>query len=235
MADALPWFPVVGCLLGLALYYPALAFGLVSGEWAGGAAAVVLAGSVLLTGGFHLDGLADWADAFGGGRDKEHTLAIMKDSHTGAFGVMAIALVLTVKYASLLRLADMKSLGLIIPVYIVSRATMVELAVCLPYARREQGTAGPFVDEARTSHRIGASLSALILLFVLDGVLGLILFAVGWAACRLLGFWFRRRIAGITGDLLGASGELIEAGLLLFSAAMGPWLHQFSIGRVVSI
>src|SRR5512145_1363019 len=98
MSRALPWFPLVGCLLGFLLWGLAWGFGFMAVFWPGGTALVVVAASAILTRGLHLDGLADWADGFGGGRDKERTLAIMKDSHVGAFGVIALIIVLIARW-----------------------------------------------------------------------------------------------------------------------------------------
>ena len=106
MASSLPWFPLVGgaigsILLGLMILLEDLA----SGHWPGGAAAVVVVAGIILPGALHLDGLADWADGFGGGRDREKTLAIMKDSSTGAFGAVALISVLLLKWVALSHLA----------------------------------------------------------------------------------------------------------------------------------
>jgi adenosylcobinamide-GDP ribazoletransferase len=204
----------------------ALGFDFVSDGWPAGAAMVAVAGVTILTRGFHLDGLADWADGFGGGRDKERTLAIMKDPHTGAFGVMAIILVLMAKWVACSRLMETGSMSWIVPACIVSRAAVAELAVCLPYARMEGGTAGPFVDRALPAHRFKALASALLLVVVFKGLAGTVVFMGGWAACRLLGLWFLKRVGGVTGDLLGACCELVETGVLIACAAGGNMLAR---------
>lgn len=235
MSDALPWFPLVGCLLGVIFWGLARTSGLVPGGWPEGAAGIVIIGSVLLTRGLHLDGLADWADGFGGGWERERTLAIMKDSHVGAFGVVALVLILLTRWVALSRLIETGSFHWIVSACIVSRTIMVELAVCFPYARAEGGTAGPFVDGARTSHRIGALFLSLALLLAFSGPAGVILLICGWVAVRLLGLWFLRRIAGVTGDLLGTCCEFVETGLLLSCGAAGPWMAQFTSWGVLPI
>ncbi len=235
MSDALPWFPLVGCLLGVMLMGLARAFSLVPGGWSEGAAGAVLVGGVLLTRGFHLDGLADWADGFGGGRNREQILAIMKDSHVGAFGVMALVLVLLSKWVAFSHLIEMGSFHWIVSACIVSRTTLVELAVCLPYARPGSGTAKPFVDDARSYHRVWSLILALLLLLAVSGPAGAVVLTGGWIASRFLGFWFLRRVGGVTGDLLGACCELIETGLLLSCAAASHWLAQFTSWRVMLI
>jgi adenosylcobinamide-GDP ribazoletransferase len=228
LARALPWFPLVGCLLGLLLWGAGLGIDLLAGGWGAGAALAATAGSAVLTRGLHLDGLADWADGFGGSCDRERTLAIMKDPHTGAFGVVAVLLVLLGRFAACDRLAEAGHLSWIVAACIVSRAAMAELAACLPYARAEGGTAGPFVDGALPSHRIGALALAALLASACGGLAGVLLLAGGWIACRLLGSWFRKRAGGVTGDLLGACCELVETGLLVFCAAGGDFLARLA-------
>jgi len=224
MADALSWFPVVGFLLATVLLVLARALDFLTGGWNEGSAAVVLSVSAILTRGLHLDGLSDWADGFGGGSTREATLAIMKDPRAGAFGVVALVLVLLAKWAAFSRLIETGAFHWVIPAFVVSRMAMVELAVCLPYARSEGGTAAPFVKGARTSHRFISLLTALALVLAWSGTAGLILMTAGWAASHILGLWFRRRVGGLTGDLLGACSELVETGLLLSCAAANQWL-----------
>lgn len=226
LARALSWFPLVGCLLGLMLWGLALALDFATGGWPAGAAVMSVAGSAFLTRGFHLDGLADWADGFGGGRDKERTLAIMKDPHMGAFGVMALVLVLMAKWVACARLVETGLISWIVPAYIVSRAAVAELAVCLPYARAEGGTAGPFVDKALPVHRFEALASALLLVMIFKGLAGAVILFLGWVICRLFGLWFLKRVGGVTGDLLGACCELVETGGLIACAAGGNLLAQ---------
>ncbi len=229
MSSALPWFPLVGGVLGGVLYGAAvLVDGMASGRWPGGAAAAALVCGIMLTGAFHLDGLADWADGFGGGRDRQKTLAIMKDSSTGAFGVTALVVVLLIKWVSLARLASSGTMVWVIAACVVSRAMMVELSVWLPYARPEGGTGANIVEGARTSHRAVALLAALVLLVALGGPAGALALGAGWLACRGFGLWCRRRVGGITGDLLGAGNELVETLVLVMAALPGRDLMRYA-------
>jgi adenosylcobinamide-GDP ribazoletransferase len=93
------------------------------------------------------------------------------------------------------------------------------MAASFPYAREEDGTAAPFVRDARFCHRCAAMILGLLLLALVNGIAGLMIFAVGWIACRLFGFWSYKRIGGVTGDVLGACSELIET-IILFLCAM---------------
>ncbi len=209
--------------MGLVLYALALGVDAITGhEWPGGVAAFVVVGGVVLTRGLHLDGLADWADGFGGGLDREETLRIMKDPHTGTFGVLAVLCVLLLKWAALARLAALGLSAWVVAAYIASRALIVDVAFWLPYARPEGGTGAAFVREARPWHLAAALLSAAFLLLIGWGVAGLAALAVGWAIARSFGLWCRRRVGGVTGDLLGASSEIVESVVLVTVALLGP-------------
>ena len=218
MSDALPWFPMVGFVLGTMLWAVAYGCNTVSGHWADGAAALVVLASILLTRGLHLDGLADWFDGLGGGRTPERILAIMKDSQVGAFGAISLVIMILIKWVSISHLIRSNALIWIVAAYIISRAAMAELAVCLPYARSRGGTAGPFVTSAKPWHRYAAWAWAILLLLVICGPAGGILFIAGGMLTRILAFWFYRRLRGITGDLLGTGCETIETGLLFLCA-----------------
>jgi adenosylcobinamide-GDP ribazoletransferase len=224
LASALPWFPLVGALLGAAL------LGVLRGldalglrSWPEGEAGLLVLASTALTRGLHLDGLADWADGLFSMSSKERTLEIMKDSRVGAFGVLALLLGLGLKWVSTARLIGSGAATWIIPAFIVSRTVQADLAVALPYARESGGTAAPFVNGARPRHRVGAwALSATLLLAAGPWALGAAL--VGCAAAIGLGLLYKRRLGGITGDLLGAAGEMTETLLLVLFAALGPRL-----------
>ncbi len=229
MASSLPWFPLVGgaigsILLGLMLLIDKLA----PGHWPGGAAAAVVIAGVVLTGALHLDGLADWADGFGGGRDREKTLAIMKDSSIGAFGTVALISVLLLKWVALSRLAASGTHIWIVAACVISRTMMVELAVWLPYARPEGGTGATIVEGAKRWHRAFSLLVALAILLVLAGAAGAQALVVGWLLCRVFGYLCKQRVGGITGDMLGAGSELVETLILALAALPGRELAQLS-------
>ncbi len=210
-------FVIVGLTLGSILFAEAWGLHLLfSGHWPEAAAFLVMLTGIWLTRGLHLDGLADFGDGFWGGYDRERTLAIMKDTRLGAFGVISLVMLLLGKWIVLVRLFEVNGLIWIISAFVISRAMMVELIVSLPYAR-EEGTAGPFIAGANLKHRISALLVAAILLYLLNGIPGLILMVIIWGLTRLFGLWCLRRVGGITGDLLGTCCELSET-LALCSA-----------------
>lgn len=227
-ADALPFFPWVGALLGGLTVGVFLTVSLILPYALVAAASAVLC-LAWLTRGLHLDGLADTADALGGGCSIERRLAIMKDPHVGAFGVITLVGVLLLKTAILFeiglilfgpgRLSGRLLLGLIIP-FIVSRTVQVWLCTALPYARVTGGTAGPFVAGAQWTHLAGALAGALLLCAVIHPLAGAVLLAGGLLLGVGLRRYFRAQFGGITGDLLGASNEIVETAALLLYAIL---------------
>ncbi len=221
MADGLRWFPYVGLLLG-SLVVPAgyLTFR-VSGGWSLAAAFVMLTVSILLTRSLHLDGVSDWADGFWGGFDKDRVLAIMKDSNLGTFGTVALVWVLLGKWIAMARLAEFGGWGWIVGAFTISRVMQVVLAAAHPYARKGGGTGSPFVTAATTSDAMWGLAGAAIVLAVVIGwsLSWPCVLAGAWAVTRLFGLWCKRRVDGVTGDLLGACSEITEM-LVLFTGAI---------------
>ena len=213
LARSMFWFPWVGALLGLGFW----------GAWVGldkilpapAAAAVLLALTVGVTGGLHLDGLADTADGLGGGHTPADALRIMKDSRVGAFGVISLILALVLKFSLFLSLAtqagNMHAL-LLYPV--VSRWSMVLLAYLSPYARLEGGLGQAMTLGVSPEVLVGASFGAGLLSFLILGVPGLSLLGAAAALVWLGSLYFRRRLGGITGDVLGATNEVVEIAVL---------------------
>lgn len=212
---SLPYYPLVGLLLGL----PIAATGWALADAAAPLrAALVLAAWVLLTGALHLDGLADSADAWAGGRgDRARTLAIMKDPRSGPIGVTAVALVLLVKFAALEALAWPRDWATVVLIPVLGRAALVLLFLTTPYVR--PGGLGAAL--ARCPNRRAALLVVLAVALATPALLGAAgLWPLLAAACIL---WavraaLLRRIGGTTGDTAGAAVELVETAALVAAA-----------------
>jgi adenosylcobinamide-GDP ribazoletransferase len=229
MAASLPWFPCVGLVIGSALYGVTALGGFSPwGPWPGGAAFLVVAGGAILTRGLHLDGLADAADALGSMAPRERMLAIMKDSAVGAFGVLSLILVLGAKWIAVARLVESGTAVWIVAACVVSRAAQVELAVALPYARAGGGTAEGFVEGARGRHRIAAWALALAMVTLVCGPAGAGAVLGAWLLARALGWRFMKVLGGVTGDLLGATSEIVETAVLFACAAAGARLAAWT-------
>ena len=228
LSSSLPWFPVVGLILGLILFFVGTIWiKIFVPDWPGGGAIILLSAGIILTGGLHLDGLADWADAMGGGHKREKRLLILKDSHLGAFGVLALIIVLLVKWVAFERLLSSGSIMWLLPVFIISRGMMVELMTTLTYARPGDGMARPFVNGASPNQRIWAHAISLCLCLCF-GPAGLALFGAGWIVTGLSGILYQRWFGGITGDLLGTTNEMVEALLLMLCALPGGLILNYS-------
>jgi len=216
LGGSLAWFPLVGLLIGAVLasanvFASRLFSPLVVG-------ACILFVWVILTGALHLDGVGDVADGLYGGRTREARLRIMKDPHIGAIGVVTVAVLLILKFAlvSSLPSATMDRTLLLTPC--LGRYMMVLLASTLPYARTGEGTAAAFVRYATPRALIGATAVAVPAASLLLGVRGVVLFGVAFLGSLIMRRVFLRTLGGITGDALGATGEVSEVLILLVAA-----------------
>lgn len=220
LSSALPWFPAVGGLIGLALYGLACLHAL--RPWAEGWSFAVLVAGAILTGGLHLDGLADWADGFWGARERERVMAIMKDSRLGTFGSTALVCDLLARWVCVARLIGEGRAGWIVAATVIARATQVDMIVAGPYARHEGGTGSAFVESSRPWHAVAALAIAVVLLALIGRGDWRPLAALppAWLLSRLFLQNCRRRIGGITGDLIGAGNELVEIFVLGLGALL---------------
>lgn len=211
-ASSLKWYPLVGLVLGLLL---AGASALLHAMPVLPAAAIVLVAWVALTGALHLDGLADSADAWIGGMgDRERTLAIMKDPRSGPAGVVALVLVLLLKFSALTALGNVWVL-LLPP--LLGRSAVVAWFLTTRYVR-SQGLGEPLRGAPAMGCRIAMTLTVVLCLcFGKAGVVALVTAVVtGW-------LWRRagiHRLGGFTGDTAGALVELVEAVTVVALAAM---------------
>jgi len=207
------WFPLVGLLIGAGLVGVYVLTSLVFPPLV--VAACVLLSWVVITGALHLDGLGDLVDGLYGGRTREERLRIMKDPHVGAMAVVSLVLLLLLKFALLSSIpsAAMNRTLLISPC--LGRYAMVLLGSTLPYARSEAGTAAPFVKYGTKRAWLGATLMAVPASGLAFGSRGLVLFGVTLVGSLLMRAIFHRALGGITGDALGAAGEVTEA-LMMF-------------------
>jgi adenosylcobinamide-GDP ribazoletransferase len=164
----------------------------------------------VLTGGLHLDGLADTMDGVGGIRRQSERLAIMKDSRLGTFGASGLIFLLLLDLTALHHLGEHRGTYIFLAP-LLSRFSMVISALTQPYARREDGLGRSFIEEVSLQDLALAGGIALVACLILLGTKGLILFCLVSGLTLLLGNYFRYRLGGITGDSLGANNELMMA------------------------
>ncbi len=226
LSDAVVWFPLVGFLIAgiLAAFIKA---GLYLTNWYQLIALFSVFFIAFLTRGIHLDGLADSADAFGGGYEKTKILSIMKDSNIGTFGSLALIFVVLIKWIAVLKIIRSSDLMLLFPVYVTSRFSMSYLASTSPYARKEGGTAQPFVKDAGTKDAVIAFVLSLVLSAVTAKGVGIALLFVGFFTTLLLKLFYIKKVGGITGDMLGAAAEITESVLLVCAFYFSTYLKGF--------
>ncbi len=208
MARSMFWFPWIGAVLGLTYWAAFQVFVKILSDMA--AAALLVALTAVATRGLHLDGLADTLDGLGGGGTPEGRLAIMKDSRLGTFGAVGLILILLLKFAFFLGIAAQGKHAAFMVFPVLSRWGMVFLASLSPYARPEGGLGQAMTQGISSSILAGATLSAMVFSFIMFGFRGLALMAGLGVIVALLSPYFRRRLGGITGDVLGAVNELGE-------------------------
>jgi adenosylcobinamide-GDP ribazoletransferase len=234
--------PAVGALLGVVS----------SGVWLASlragplvAAAVVTLASLVATGAIHEDGLADTADALGGGRTRERVLAILKDSRIGAFGSAALTMALVLRVTLIARLGLSAPLALVFT-GAASRLAPVWLMVALPYVTDPSvARSGAVVAAGRAQGLVATGWVALLTVAIgvghgfgrlgfghlgfghlgRGGVglgqlgLGGVDLALVWVVAIVVaiagGRMFHARVGGITGDFLGAAQQVGECTMLL--------------------
>ena len=210
VARSAGWFPLIGALVGVVYslvawllkdHLPLLVIG---------ALLVIL--DALVTGALHFDGLADTADGFGGGKTREDVLRIMRDHAIGSYGGTALALLVVLKVAAYAALLDRPYwFRALVLVPVLGRWSMLLLIRTLPYARQ---TASVIQSMGRSALVLG-TLTTVAIVFATGLRLAWVPFVTVAAVTALFGLYCRNRIAGITGDTLGANLQLCESAALI--------------------
>ena len=219
IGQAAPWFPVVGLILGVTLagvdwvtsrLFPGLL----------GALLTVTAWK-LLTGGLHLDGLADCLDGLVG-RDREHRLAIMRDSRIGTFGAVGLILFLMLEIVAVAELTPTVRWRALIAVPTLARAVPAVLGRGFPAARPGGQGAAFLAGVGRLAAPIALLVALLVCVLTLR-VAGVTALVAGLFVALAAAWFENRRLGGLTGDVLGAAIELAElAALLTVLAWLAP-------------
>ncbi len=208
LAGSVFWFPVVGVLIGLGsggLAWVAFRFAPPAV-----AAVVVVIALAAVSKGLHLDGLADAADGLLSSRSRERMLEIMKDSHVGVMGVLALLAVLGLKVTALASLGAEWAWVAALLMPVAGRGAMTMLMGTLPYARPEGGLGALF---ALGKDPVVAGWALVVLLgvgLVAGREMGLMAGGLTAGVAAVFGWHVRRVLGGMTGDTLGAVCELGE-------------------------
>jgi len=211
-------FPIVGVVVAL------LAAGAgISALWLGlpatVAAGVVLVVQILVTGAMHEDGLADTADGLWGGWTRERRLEIMKDSAIGTYGVLALVLVVGLRWSALTTLIPL-GFGPVVAAAVLSRAVLPVLMTNLPHAR--DGGLSHSVGAPRRGPSLASVLLGLVIGTVAVGSMTWLAALCTAVAAAVVARLAMSRIGGQTGDILGATQQSAELAVLLSLAAAMP-------------
>ena len=223
LEQAARYFPLVGICVG-ALSAAAL--------WLGAqvlplslAVGLSMVTGIFVTGAFHEDGLSDFVDGMGGGYTKEKVLAIMKDSRVGAYGVIALILVLLLKYQAIMELCAVQSpfpvIAALVAAHAISRLMATSIMLTQRYVREDDGArAKPAAQQISTVSFAIATITGIAtigILYTAGMQPASIIFAVAAALLMraYLAWQLKKRLGGYTGDCLGAVQQLTELAFYL--------------------
>lgn len=178
--------------------------------------------SIWITGAFHEDGWADMCDGFGGGWTKEKILDIMKDSRVGAFGVIGLIGILSLKFAALNSLPTRIIPYALLFSHSMSRFVAVVMIFTLPYARDERDSkAKPVAEGISWGEFITAGIFAFLPMILLQEPVYLLAILPMVPVYLYFRRMFKRWIGGYTGDCLGATQQLAE--VIAYLAIFAVW------------
>jgi adenosylcobinamide-GDP ribazoletransferase len=222
-APLLAWsaalYPLVGALLGLAAWGldaalravlpPAILVLLILALW------------VVVTGGLHEDGLADAADAFGSQTTREGIHRVLKDSHIGAYGVLALILSMALRWQALAHMPPAALPAALLASQVLPRAGIVTLAYVAGPATA--GSGGALAKSLRAAQVVTAWVLALLAVLPFGWKIALLAGAIALLVAALCQAYFHRKIGGVTGDCLGAANQLQEIAVVLGLLVWATW------------
>ncbi len=208
-------FPLVGLIIGtMAAVIAGISLSVGLPVWI--AAGLALTAQIIITGALHEDGLADTVDGFWGGWTIERRLEIMKDSHIGAYGVLALVLSVGLRWAALSVVLS-HSVWILMAVGVASRMGLPALMSALPRVR--PGGLSDRVGEPPTPSVLVSGFMGLVLVGVLLGAEMAVAVLATMLAVWVCGAIARNKVGGQTGDVLGATQQITELACLLALAA----------------
>ncbi len=216
-ATAIATFPLAGICIGLIVLLSRAVFSYVL---SGTALSVVMVITLMvITGGLHLDGLADTADGIGARADRERTLEIMRDSRIGTMGVLALISVILLKVYLFAYLPTHRMFAAIVCTMAVSRACQLIPMYFFPYAR-SSGKASSFIEALSKPAVFAALCISAILAGSLLHYAGIIALLVTGITAYIISRAVSNKLGGITGDVIGAVSEISEIVFLVTIIAL---------------
>jgi adenosylcobinamide-GDP ribazoletransferase len=212
------YFPLVGQVVGGICALVLLAASQVLGGWL--PALLAVSAGILITGGFHEDGLADTADGLGGGQTVARRLEIMKDSRLGTYGALVLILSLAARVGAIAALPPTMGALALLAAHGLGRAATVPAMAIMPYGGDPKATQKGAPLKAAPIDVVLALIFSLWPLLLLPMAAGLTACLVGAMAAAVPALSAWRLIRGRTGDVLGAVEQMFEVGFLLACAAL---------------
>lgn len=223
-AHSMRYYPLIGLIIGFILiavnYLASLIFPLSVVN------IFIMITLIYITGGIHLDGFIDTVDGFFGGNNRQDTEEIMHDSLVGSFGVLAVILLILLKFFLLLELKGQMRLPLLLLMPVLGRWMIVYAACCYPLAKSSK-LARLFSAKLGTAELIWSSIWLILIALIINIMYGLavitalIIFAVSLGICLLLSKYAVKRLGGLNGDLYGTINEVTEVIVLLSFIGLG--------------
>lgn len=211
------WFPLVGALIGTVMIAEDWLLAPILGHAI--RAVVIIFSLTAITGAVHLDALSDTFDAMGAGRDRGRALQILRDSTIGAFGASAIFFSLALKVVALAGLASWKRTDALIIAPALARWAMVAVSYRIDYLR-ERGAGSALLGNNGANRNLAIATAAMLAIAIvlisgktLAALALAVLIALAMRRCYL------RWLGGVTGDLIGACGEIVETIVLIVFAS----------------
>ena len=218
LAGSAAYFPLVGLLAGAALVLSYKILNLVFPYAVTCAFLMII--NVMISGGLHIDGFIDTFDALASGSDRKRMLEIMKEGRPGAVGMAAVVLLFIAKYSLLVSLPKEAVEASLIVMAVMSRTSFVASSALYTYARDVEGLGGKF---AKRLSKPAVMIAAITALAVLSAIFKLKVFVfIPAVLCIIMGFnhYFNKKLGGITGDTMGALGEIMEVASLALAVVL---------------
>lgn len=218
LAGSAAYFPLVGLLVGaalavsyniLVLFFPPAV-----------TCAFIMIINVVISGGLHIDGFIDTVDALASGADKKRMLEIMREGRPGAVGLAAVILLFLAKYSLLVSLPKGTIEVSLISMAVLSRASFVVSSAIYPYAREGEGLGKRFAQKIGAKELLIAGITVLIVAGYIFRLSALFLILTVLAVVFAFNGYIRGKLGGITGDTMGALGEIVEVLVLALAVVL---------------
>jgi adenosylcobinamide-GDP ribazoletransferase len=216
VAASMAWFPAVGVVMGIVFALEDYALSFLLGHTV--RSAIVVLSMTALSGAVHLDGLADTADALGAGRDRIRALEILRDSRIGVFGAIALFFALALKIVALASLYGDQRIVTLILAPMLGRWALVAVSYKIEYLRTD-GAGSSMLGRGSDRNLTIASVIAILAMIPFFSRKVIVTYAITVIATVAMRSFYRRWLQGITGDLIGACGEIVEVVAMLTIAS----------------